>query len=218
LSTQRTAEAPPRKRMTAEARREVIEQAALAVFAERGYHGASVDEIARRSGVTPPVVYDHFASKLDLHKRLLERTRDELLEMWREHLAGDEPAEERIPRALDAWASYVQEHPYAPRMFFHETTGDPEIQAIHAEVQAQARVALGAILGREPGAEKVAGSADEEALEMAAEVMRAGLTGLAIWWNEHPDVPRERIVATAINAIWIGFERVRRGETWPVGP
>jgi AcrR family transcriptional regulator len=218
LSTQSTAEAPPRKRMTAEARREVIEQAALEVFAERGYHGASVDEIARRSGVTPPVVYDHFASKLDLHKRLLERTRDELLEMWREHLAGDEPAEERIPRALDAWASYVQEHPYAPRMFFHETTGDPEIQAIHAEVQAQARVALGAILGREPGAEKVAGSADEEALEMAAEVMRAGLTGLAIWWNEHPDVPRERIVATAINAIWIGFERVRRGETWPVAP
>lgn len=204
--------------MTAEARREVIEQAALEVFAERGYHGASVDEIARRSGVTPPVVYDHFESKLDLHKRLLERTRDELLEMWRDQLAGDEPAEERIPRALDAWASYVQGHPYAPRMFFHETTGHPEIQAIHAEVQAQARVALGAILGREPGAEKVAGSADEEALEMAAEVMRAGLTGLAIWWNEHPDVPRERIVATAINAIWIGFERVRRGETWPARP
>lgn len=214
MSTRSTAEAPPRKRLKADARREVIEQAALEVFAERGYHGASVDEIARRSGVTPPVVYDHFASKLDLHKRLLERTRDELLEMWREHLAGDEPAEERIPRALDAWASYVQEHPYAPRMFFHETTGDPEIQAIHAEVQAQARVALGAILGREPGADNVAGSADEEALEMAAEVMRAGLTGLAIWWNEHPDVPRERIVATAINAIWIGFERVRRGETW----
>jgi AcrR family transcriptional regulator len=214
LSTQSTAE-PPRKRMTAEARREVIEQAALEVLAERGYHGASVDEIARRSGVTPPVVYDHFASKLDLHKRLLERTRDELLEMWREQLAGDQPAEQRIPRALDAWASYVQEHPYAPRMFFHETTGDPEIQAIHAEVQAQARVALGAILGREPGAEKVAGSAEEEALEMAAEVMRAGLTGLAIWWNEHPDVPRERIVATAVNALWIGFERVRRGETWP---
>jgi hypothetical protein len=28
-------------------------------------------------------------------------------------------------------------------------------------------------------------------------------------------VPRERIVATAVNALWIGFERVRRGETWP---
>lgn len=201
--------------MSAQARREVIERAAAEVFAERGYHGASMDEIARRSGVTPPVVYDHFASKLDLHKRLLERTRDELLAMWRASLAGDEPAEERIPRALDAWATYVQGNPYAPRMFFLETTGDPEAQAIHREVQAQSRVALGAILRREPGAENIAGAADEQSLEMAAEVIRAGLTGLAIWWSEHPDVPRERIVATAVNAMWIGFERVRRGETWP---
>jgi AcrR family transcriptional regulator len=201
--------------MSADARREVIEQAAAGVFAERGYHGASIDEIARRSGVSAPVVYDHFESKLDLHRRLLERTRDELLAMWTEHLDGDEPAEVRIPRALDAWARYVEEHPYAPRMFFHETTGEPEIQAIHAEVTAGGRAVLGAILGSEPGAENIAGAADAESFEMAAEVIRAGLTGLAIWWSEHPEVPRERIVATAINALWIGFERVSRGERWP---
>ena len=200
--------------MTSAARREVIERAAMEVFAERGYHGASMDEIARRSGVSPPVVYDHFASKIELHKRLLERSRDELLEMWRESLGGDDPAEKRIARALGAWASYVEAHPYAPRMLFHETTGDPEVQAIHREVQAQSLAALGAILGREPGSERMAGSADAVALEMAAEVIRAGLTGLAIWWNEHPEVPREQVVATAVNVLWIGFDRVRRGEVW----
>src|SRR5262245_1460837 len=124
--------------MSAAARREVIEQAALELFAERGYHGAAMDEIARRAGVTPPVIYDHFASKLALHKRLLERTRDELIAMWTEQLAGEQPASERLPRALDAWARYVQRHPYAPRMFFVETTGQPEIQVLHREVQAQA--------------------------------------------------------------------------------
>jgi AcrR family transcriptional regulator len=200
--------------MTAVARREVIERAAMEVFAERGYHGASMDEIARRSGVSPPVVYDHFASKLELHKRLLERSRDELMAMWRESLGGDDPAEQRIARALGAWADYVETHPFAPRMLFHETTGDPDVQAIHREVQAQSLAALGAILGREPGSEQMAGSADARALEMAAEVIRAGLTGLAIWWNEHPEVPREQVVATAINVLWIGFERVRRGEVW----
>jgi AcrR family transcriptional regulator len=207
-------EAAPRRRLTAEARREVIERSAAEVFAERGYHGASIDEICRRSGVTAPVLYDHFASKLELHKRLLERTRDELLQMWREQLAGDEPAELRIPRALAAWTRYVREHPYAPRMFFHDTTGDPEIAAIHAEVRSQGIAALGAILGREPGAERIAGSADAESFEMAAEVMRAGLAGLAIWWAEHPHVPPERVVATAVNALWLGFERVSRGEAW----
>jgi AcrR family transcriptional regulator len=203
--------------MSAPERREVIEQAALEVFAERGYHGASIDEIARRSGVTPPVLYDHFASKLDLHKRLLERTRDELLEMWRENLAGDDPVEERIPRAVDAWARYVEEHPYAPRMFFTETTGDPEAQAIHREVRAQNLTALGAMAGREMGGEDVADGVEQEAYEMVAEVMRAGLVGLAIWWSDHPHVPREQIVATAVNTIWIGMERVRRGEVWRPG-
>ena len=48
--------------MTAEARREVIEQAALEVFAERGYHGASIDEIVRRAGVSPPVLSCHMSA------------------------------------------------------------------------------------------------------------------------------------------------------------
>jgi AcrR family transcriptional regulator len=202
-----------KKRLPAAERREIIERHATEVFAERGYHGAGMEEIARRSGVTPPVVYDHFDSKLDLHRRLLERTRDELLAMWSEHLGGDEPAEVRIPRAIDAWARYVEGHPYAARMFFQETTGDPEARAVHQRVQAQARTALGVLLGGEPGAANIAG-ADRLALEMAAEVMRAGLTGLAIWWIDHPEVPRERIVETAVNAIWIGFERVGSGERW----
>lgn len=193
--------------MSREQRREVIERAALQLFAERGYSGASMDELARRSGVSAPIVYDHFDSKLDLHARLLERTRDELLEMWRTNLAGDAPASERIPRAFDAWARYVEANPFATRMFFRETTGDPDAVAAHRRVQEESQRALGEILGTEqPGARLE--------LEMAAEVMRSGLTGLAIWWTEHPEVTREQIVATAMNTIWLGFERVSRGERW----
>jgi AcrR family transcriptional regulator len=197
--------------MTAQARREVIERAAAEVIAERGYHGASIDEICRRSGVTPPVLYDHFASKLDLHRRLLERTRAELLEIWQTALAGDEPAEVRIPRAIDAWARYVQEHPFVAGMFFAETTGDPEVEEIHRTVRAQAIAALGIIVGREVGGES---PGDATAHEMAAEVMRSGLAGLAIWWVDHPEVPREQIVSTAMNVVWLGLDRMRRGESW----
>ena len=217
MSRQVIAGSAPRKRMRAGERREAIELAARDVFADRGYHGASMEAIARRCGVTPPVLYDHFPTKLALHRPLLERTRDELHDMWRRSLKGDEPAERRIPEALDAWARYVEAHPYAPRMFFTETTGDPEIAAIHREVQAEARAALGAILAGEPGAERIAG-ADPQDLEMAAEVIRAGLTGLAVWWIDHPEVPRERIVATAVNAVWIGLERLQRGEAWRPDP
>jgi hypothetical protein len=48
-------------------------------------------------------------------------------------------------------------------------------------------------------------------------VLRGVLQGLAIWWSEHPEVPRERVVATAMNALWVGFERAQAGEAWSGG-
>jgi AcrR family transcriptional regulator len=208
---------PPKKRMTAEARRELIEQAASALFAERGYQGASIDEIARRSGVSPPVVYDHFDSKLALHRHLVDRHYAELRQVWRDNLPGDEPQEERIARSFDAWFAYIESHPFAARMLFRDTTGDAEVEAGRREVAAQSREAIRPLMGEEAGTENIAG-ADVESLDMAWEVVRAVLQGLALWWSEHPHVPRERIVATAMNSIWIGYERVLGGELWHPPP
>ncbi len=210
--------AAPRKRLTADARREVIERAATEVFAERGYRSASIDEIARRSGVSAPVVYDHFQSKQDLHRRLLERHFAELRAIWNEYMVRDDPPELRMARALDAWFGYVQTHPYAWRMLFQDTSGDPGVQEVHREVAAQSRAALLPLLAREPGAREIAGSGEPEALDMVWEILRAVLQGLALWWYEHQHVSREQVVATAMNALWIGFDRVQRGETWsPAG-
>jgi AcrR family transcriptional regulator len=204
----------PRKRLTAADRREVIELAAMEVFSEHGYHGAAMDVIARRSGVTPPVIYDHFESKPALHRRLLERTREDLLAMWRENLDGAGTLEEQVARAFDAWARYVHAHPYAPRMFFRETTGVPELRAMHRAIAADTNEALAAILGGLPGSKHLVSPGASLAFAMASEVIRGGLTELAIWWSEHPEVPREQIVATAMNTVWIGFERVSAGQVW----
>ncbi len=200
--------------MTAAARREVIARAATEVFAERGYQGASIEEIARRSGVTPPVVYDHFESKRDLYKSLLESHFADLREVWRRHFTGDDPPERRVARSFDAWFSYIEEHPFAGRMLFRDTSGDPKVGAMHAEVAARSRDAILPLFATEPGVEGIAGLLGGEGMEMAWVVLRGVLQGLAIWWAENPQVPRERVVATAMNALWIGFERVRRGEVW----
>ena len=63
----------------------------------------------------------------------------------------------------------------------------------------------------------VAGSVSGEGIEMVWVVLRGVLQGLAVWWSEHPDVPRERVVATAMNALWVGFERAQGGEIWEPG-
>jgi AcrR family transcriptional regulator len=214
LSTETEKSAKPRKRMTAAARREVIAKAATEVFAERGYQGASIEEIARRSGVTPPVVYDHFASKQDLYKCLLERHFADLRQVWASNFTGEDPPERRVARSFDSWFAYVEAHPFAGRMLFRDTTGDPEIAAMHLEVAARSRDAILPLFAAEPGVEGVTGSVDGEGLDMAWVVLRGVLQGLAIWWHEHPQVPRERVVATAMNALWVGFERVLGGEAW----
>lgn len=209
--TERTGQA--RKRMSAAARREVIAGSAAVLFAERGYRGASIEEIARGSGVTPPVVYEHFESKRDLYRHLLERHFAELREVWREHFVGDGPLERRVAESFDAWFAYVEVHPFAGRVLFRYST-DPEIEEVHAEVAARSREAILPLFAAEPGAENVAGSVTDEGIEMVWVVLRGVLQGLAVWWSEHPEVPRERVVATAMNALWVGFERAQAGDTW----
>jgi AcrR family transcriptional regulator len=164
--------------------------------------------------VTPPVLYDHFASKQDLYRCLLERHFAELRQVWREHFVGDDPPGQRVARSFDAWFAYIETHPFAGRMLFRDTTGDPKIEAMHQEVAASSRAAIMALFASDPGTEKVIGPEVEQGLEMAWIVMRGVLQGLAMWWHEHPDVPRERVVATAMNALWIGWERTQAGEAW----
>jgi AcrR family transcriptional regulator len=204
----------PRRRLSAAARRELIEAAAADVFAERGYRGASVEEIARRSGVSPPIVYDHFASKLDLYRRLLERHYAELRGVWRTTFAGEEPPRERIAHSFDAWFAFMEANPFASRLLFQPPSGDAAAEAAYADITGASSAAIMPLFATEPGAEGLVGSLDEAGMQMAWVVLRGVLQGLALWWADHPDVPRERVVATAVNALWVGFERVSEGEGW----
>ncbi|MBT2224750.1 TetR/AcrR family transcriptional regulator [Nonomuraea sp. NEAU-A123] len=197
-----------RKRLTPQARREVIERAATEVFAERGYHGASVEEIARRSGISVPVLYDHFPGKLELHRHLLQRHFADLRAIWHRHLPGEGPADQRVSRTIDDWLGYIEQHPYAWRMLFRDTTGQDEIEDLRRQVAAESRALILPMFAREYDADGVE-------LELAWEAWRAAIQGLALWWYDHRDVPRHQVVAAAMNALWLGLDRLRQGESWP---
>lgn len=202
-----------RRRLSAAERREIIETVAVALFAEKGYRGASIGEIVKRAGVSPPVFYDHFASKEELYRGLLERHYAELRQVWADNLPGPEPIDVRIHRAFDAWFAYVEARPDAARMLFGRATGDPDYEALHAEVTATSRDGALPLLVAVPGSEKIAGASAVQ-MQLAWEVFRVTLQGLALWWFEHPEVPRSQMSATAMNTLWLGFERVSSGETW----
>jgi AcrR family transcriptional regulator len=208
-----------RRRLSAPERREIIVRAATEAFAERGYHTAAMDDIARRAGVTPPVLYDHFSSKEDLYQHLLARHRLELVAIWREHLLSDAPVEARVENSLRAWTAYVREHPFAVRMLFRDTTGDPAAGARYRAEQTRVRADLAPVFGSFPAAaEFTEAIGTPAAVEMTVELMRSALTGLAIWWYDHAEITAEQIVAVAMNTLWLGLSRVTGGETWRPTP
>ncbi len=189
-------------RLTAEARRARITDAATVLFAERGYHGASLDAISRAAGITKPVIYDHFASKADLHLQLLAHERDRLLALTR---AAKAPA-----AALEAFFVYVESHPHAWRMLFRETTGDPTVAAKHQRILAEARAGIAGEIGRRSG---LRGRVASRRLELLAEGVMGVTHGLALWWQAHPDVPRQEIVRAATDLLIPGFERLLNPST-----
>src|SRR5437868_8551790 len=76
------------ERKTKEARREEILDAALVEFAERGLHGASTDEIARRAGISQPYVFRLFGTKKELFKAVVSRCFRETLEAFQRAAEG----------------------------------------------------------------------------------------------------------------------------------
>jgi AcrR family transcriptional regulator len=170
-------------RIAPDARRELIETAAARLFAERGYAGTTLDEVASAAHVTKPMVYRHFESKKALYLALLERHRDDMPRFV-------EPGDMRS--VLEGWFAYVEERPHGWKMLFRDTTGDAEIQAYRLEVQAGARGIIAAMI--EARADP---PLRPEEVEPLAELLRTGLAGLALWWIENPGVERSVLVAVA---------------------
>jgi AcrR family transcriptional regulator len=202
----RTRATPPRKRLQKPQRRRLIEDAASALFAEHGYAETRLEDIARAAGVTKQLLYQHFSSKRDLHLALLANHRDALLATLADSMAGSGPLAERIPWVTDAWFTYVEDHPYALAMLFRDTTGDPEVQAFYRELQASARRAIVALLDAEPEIEVA-----PDRLEPLAEFLRCSITGLAMWWGDHRDVPRSTVVEVAVDVLTSGLVRGHHG-------
>jgi AcrR family transcriptional regulator len=78
----------PAERKTKEVRREEILDAAMEVFAEQGYHGASTEEIARRAGISQPYVFRLFGTKKDLFIAVDTRCFRQTLEIFQRAAEG----------------------------------------------------------------------------------------------------------------------------------
>ena len=94
--------------MTGEERRQQLLDVARSLFAEKGFDGASVEEIAHRANVSKPVVYEHFGGKEGVYAVVVDREMHYLLAAMTTALAEDAHPRMLLERAAFALLDYVE--------------------------------------------------------------------------------------------------------------
>jgi len=120
--------------------------AALAVFAERGYRDASVDEVAERAGYSKGALYWHFSSKDDLFYALLE---ERILKPWEESISMLEsasPDEDMAPEASRLFGELLRGERdllLIQYEYWAQAVRDPKLRRRYLSRRKKLRVALG---------------------------------------------------------------------------
>ena len=196
--------APRGTRLPRPARRAQLLAAAQEVFVAQGYHQAAMDDIAERAGVSKPVLYQHFPSKLELYLALLDQHAEVLVCKVREALESTSDNKLRVAASVRAYLDFVDGEGTpgegAFRLVFEsDLRNDP---AVRERVERMTQGCVDAI------AETIAHDTGYRAEE--AQLLSIGLSGLmevgARWWLSSPDrVPKERAVELLMGLAWRGI-------------
>jgi AcrR family transcriptional regulator len=202
-----SAKKPARSRMTAAERREQLIDIARKVFAERGFDGASVEEIAARAEVSKPVVYEHFGGKEGLYAVVVDREVRQLLDMMRAALS-EGSARMLLEQAAVALLDYIEQSSDGFRILVRDS---PLGSATGSYVSIMSDIA-----SRVEGilvAEFKNHGFDSKAAPMYAQMLvgMVGMTGQ--WWLDTRKPAKEVVAAHLVNLAWNGLAGL---ETKPV--
>ena len=184
-------------RVPREVRERQIVELAEQLFSERGYQGSSMDELARRAGVTKPVVYELFGSKDGLFRTCLERSAERLAKVVAEAVRAESEPEARVHAGGLAFLRFAADNRVAWELMMEGRFSD-------AAVEVRRRQAA---LVHELLLEKAPAEVDPRELELAAHAVNSAYEGVAHWMWEHPDVPLERLADWTVELLLPGLRR-----------
>ena len=124
--------APNRRgsRLPRDERRGQLLGAASEIFVDRGYHAAGMDEIAERAGVSKPVLYQHFSSKLELYLAVLAQHVDNLVSGVRQALRTTTDNRQRLRAAVQAFFDFIEHDSQGYRLIFeNDYVTEPQVAA-----------------------------------------------------------------------------------------
>jgi AcrR family transcriptional regulator len=136
-------------RLPRDQRRIQLLDAASDVFASKGYHAAAMDDIADAAGVSKPVLYQHFPSKLDLYLALLDQSCDRLVEVLEDALSSTADNSDRVVATVAAFYEFVSSSGDFRFVFESDLTGDAAVQHRLSRVNAQISNAIAEVIAED---------------------------------------------------------------------
>lgn len=144
------AEKSPRKERERQQHRQEILSAALRLFAEKGFHSVSMQEIAAAAEFATGTLYNFFASKEDLFFELLDATAEEGLRMVLAALDGPGDERRRLSHFIHIHTRVVREHGAAFRLYLMESQGrclpGPRVEAYKKEIDRRIVTQLAGVI------------------------------------------------------------------------
>ena len=134
-------------RLPAGERREQILDVAVQVFASKGFHGASMNDVADAAGVTKPVLYQHFDSKQDLYLALLEDVGHRMLHSIAKATAGATNGKTQTELGFQAYFRFVAgDHDAFLLLFGTQANRDAESTAVIRRITDEAADAIAPLI------------------------------------------------------------------------
>jgi AcrR family transcriptional regulator len=185
--------------MTGKERRQQLLEIGRRLFAERGFEGTSIEEIAAQADVSKPVVYEHFGGKEGLYAVVVDREVERLLTVVTSLLEGDH-SEPKFEAAAIALLRYIDENTDGFRILVRDSSPGSSTGTygtLLSDIAVQVEYIMADFLksrGRDP---KLAPMYSQMLVGMVA------FTGQ--WWLDARKPKVEQVAANLIEMAWSGL-------------
>ncbi len=198
---------PPRKKLTAAARRAQLIEVGRSAFARKGYEATSVEEIAKRAKVSKPIVYEHFGGKEGLYAVIVDREVEHVVALISEAISSGSPRE-RLERAALGFLTYVQDHPDGFAVLTHDapvTATSGNLSSLLNDVAER----VGQVFAV---AFKQAGY-DARTAPIYAHALVGMVTFVGQWWTEARKPPVDKVASHLAGLAWMGLRHLPKQPT-----
>lgn len=195
------------RRLSASERRAQLVDVGRAAFAEHGYEGTSVEEIAKRAKVSKPIIYEHFGGKEGLYAVVVDREMDYVERRITEAISSGSPRE-RVESASIAFLSYVRDHPDG----FAVLSQDSPLTSSRSTMSSLLNDMAERVGDVFVSALKEAGY-DTKAAPIYANALIGMVTFVGKWWTEQRKPPVEEVAKHISALAWMGLRHLPKRPT-----